>query len=160
MRSPIVLVSLLVLTVASPLGAQPTSALAPADASFGRFSLSVLGIANTIRDAGVRFDTGADARALIDGPLAFAADAIAAWEKRYPADYWIPRDLLALQSVYARMPGDDALRLTKKTVAWLLTDFPRSPEAAKLREAVEDDVPVSAWERFAGLRAPLPAVRP
>ena len=34
--------------------------LAPADEYFGRYNLSVLGIANSIRDAGARIDAGTD----------------------------------------------------------------------------------------------------
>ena len=34
--------------------------LAPADEYFGHYKLSVLGIANTIRDAGARIDGGTD----------------------------------------------------------------------------------------------------
>jgi hypothetical protein len=141
--------------------------LAPADEYFGRFNLSVLAIANSIRDCGARLADGGDARALVSGPLAFATDAIHAWEAQYPKDPWIAKDLLALETVYVKMPTDDAARLASATEAWLLADFPASPEAAKGRALLDGSVagapvpsgPSNAWERFAALRVPLPPAR-
>jgi hypothetical protein len=145
-----------------------TATLAPADETFGRFNLSVLGIANAIRDCGDRIDGGADARALITGPLAFATDAIHAWETRYPGDPWIAKDLLALETVYIKIPTSDALHLAASTEAWLLADFPSSPYGAKARALLDtastaapaQTPPSGAWERFAALRAPLPPGTP
>jgi hypothetical protein len=140
--------------------------LAPADESFGRFNLSVLGIANSIRDSGARIDAGADPHALIVGPLAFATDAMHAWESRYPSDPWLAKDLLALETVYLKIPTDDALRLATRTETWLLTDFPASPQVAKARAlliaanasvAPPAATATDAWERFAALRVPLPS---
>jgi len=138
--------------------------LAPADESFGRFNLSVLAIANTIRDAGTRLDSGADARAIVSGPLSFVTDAIHAWETRYPSDPWIAKDLLALETVQLKVTGDDGMRLASATEAWLLADFPNSPETAKARNLLAgatpsippQSAPSNAWERFAALRVPLP----
>src|SRR5580704_4539158 len=89
--------------------------LAPADEYFGRFNLSVLGIANTIRDAGARVDDGADPRTMLNGPLSFVTDAIHAWEQKYPNDPWIAKDLLALETVYLRVPTDEGFRLASQT---------------------------------------------
>jgi hypothetical protein len=55
--------------------------------------MSVLGIANTIRDARTHLDEGRAAQPIVDGPLAFASDAIRDWQSRYPRDNWIPRNL-------------------------------------------------------------------
>ncbi len=138
--------------------------LAPADEYFGRFNLSVLAIANAIRDSGDRIAGGVAARDMIDGPLAFATDAIHAWEARYPSDPWIAKDLLALETVYLKVPSDDAYRLAARTEAWLLADFPTSTYVGKARTLLADagpnanapvTAPVTAWERFASLRAPL-----
>ena len=138
--------------------------LAPADESFGRFNLSVLGVANSIRDSGARLDAGSDARTLLSGPLAFATDAMHAWEGRYPGDPWIAKDLLALEAVYLKIPTDDAFRLASRTEAWLLADFPASPYVAKARALLDNaaaaaappNAVLNAWERFAALRVPLP----
>ncbi len=140
--------------------------LAPADETFGRFNLTVLGVANSIRDSGSRLDAGADPRTLITGPLAFATDAMHAWEGRYPGDPWIAKDLLALEAVYLKIPTDDAFRMASRTEAWLLADFPSSVYVAKARTLLEvasntattaAPTPAEgAWERFAALRVPLP----
>jgi hypothetical protein len=154
--------ALLLATVLPAYGQDAT--LAPADESFGRFNLSVLAIANTIRDAGARLDAGGDARAIVSGPLSFATDAIHAWETRYPNDPWIAKDLLALETVQLKLTTDDGTRLATATEAWLLADFPNSPEAARARNLLAgatpaiqpQSVPSNAWERFAALRVPLP----
>jgi hypothetical protein len=136
--------------------------LAPADEYFGRFNLSVLAIANSIRDCGARLDAGADPRDVIAGPLTFATDAMHAWEARYPSDPWIAKDLLALETVYLKIPSDAGARLASRTEAWLVADFPESAQAARGRDllAQAPDVapasPANAWERFAALRVPLP----
>ena len=151
-----------------PAGAQDLSGLAPADEYFGRYNLSVLGIANSIRDAGARIDAGGDARAMTTGPLAFAGDAMKAWEQQYPSDPWIARDLLALESVYLKIPTDDGFRLASQTEAWLIADYPDTTYANKARVQLANAAgtpmrPVAqvlpsyaqAWERFAALRVPI-----
>jgi hypothetical protein len=157
-----------IFAVVTPAGAQDAlRGLAPADEYFGRFDLSILGVANTIRDAGNRVDGGADPQAMINGPLYFATDALHDWEKKYPNDPWIPKELLALETVYLRVPGDDGVRLASQTEAWLVADYPNSayaaPGRAQLAGAVVPNavqrpaIPsyASAWERFAALRVPL-----
>lgn len=143
--------------------------LAPADEYFGRFNLSILGVTNTIRDAGNRLEAGADPRAIVNGPLYFATDALRDWEKKYPTDPWIPKELLALENVYLQLPGDDGPRLAGQTEAWLVADFPSTSYADQGRKQLAAAAPpppapvapanvappASAWERFAALRAPL-----
>jgi hypothetical protein len=148
------------------------SGLAPADEYFGHYNLSVLGIANHIRDAGSRIDTGSDVHVMLSGPLMFATDAIRAWEQQYPNDPWIARDLLALEAVYLKVPTDECFRLASKTEAWLTADYPDTVYAAQGRKQLADAaspatyqpiarqqpaIPSYAipWERFAALRAPF-----
>lgn len=169
MRARLVCCIAALLASAAPVAAQ--GGLAPADEYFGRFNLSVLAIANTIRDAGARLDGGADPRALVNGPLSFVTDAIHAWEQKYPTDPWIPKDLLALEGVYLRVPSDDGHRLATQTEAWLIADYPNTGYAAKARAQLADAGPprgsaqpaqpsyATPWERFAALRAPLPPSR-
>ena len=101
------------------------SQLAPADEYFGRLKMSILGIANTIRDAGLRLDAGASPADVMNGSLAFASDAIQDWEHRYPRDPWIPRDLAALQSAYEKIQTAQGQELARKTAAWRQHDFPQ-----------------------------------
>jgi hypothetical protein len=147
---------------ASPYGAVPMRALAPADEYFGRARMSVLGIANTIRDAGLRLDEGAAPPSMVDGPLAFVADAIRDWERQFPRDPWIARDLYALETVYLRAHTEQAFTLARATETWLIRDYPESPHTRDARIALGDlpsedgTLTVDAWGRFADMRAPLP----
>jgi hypothetical protein len=135
-----------------------TRGLAPADEYFGQYKLSVLGIANTIRDAGTRIDNGTDPHALIDGPLKYVSDALHDWEGRYPSDPWIAKDLLALEVVYLRVPTDDGFRLASKTEAWLIADYPDSDQAAQGRSELADNhIPYMPQQTVAQRMMPPPA---
>jgi hypothetical protein len=159
------------LALFAPAAAQDSlQGLAPADEYFGRYNLSVLGIANHIRDAGLRIDAGDDARTMLSGPLSFVNDAVKAWEAQYPADPWIAKDLLALEGVYLRIPTDEGFRLASQTETWLITDYPNTTYASRGRTQLAEatlPAPVQrqqapaipsyamAWTRYAALRAPL-----
>ena len=112
----------------APAGAH--GRLAPADEYFGRLQMSILGIANTIKDAGLKLDNGGDVESAFNGPLSFAADAIHAWERKYPEDPWIAKNLLKLEQVYLRVQNERGRELARQTEAWLLHDYPNSPAAA------------------------------
>jgi hypothetical protein len=148
---------------ALPAGTVPMRALAPADEYFGHARMSVLGIANTIRDAGARIDEGTPPPSMVDGPLAFVGDAIRDWEHQFPRDPWIARDLYALELVYLRVHNPQGLTLARSTESWLVRDYPDCPAARDARLALGDAIndeggpPRDAWGRFADLRAPLPS---
>lgn len=138
--------------VAAPAYAQTTqttpahSAVAPADEYFGRLKMSVLGIANVIKDMRLRVDADASKTPTIFGPLALVEDAIHDWEHKYPRDSWIPRDLLALETTYLHASGDQAHLMAVRAEAWLRRDYPRSSyatlgraELAKANAPVVDD---------------------
>jgi hypothetical protein len=153
-------VAVIAVLIACVSVARADATLAPADEYFGRFNMSVLGIANAIRDSGTRLDNGADPKDVIAGPLAFATDAMHAWEAQYPSDPWIARDLLALETVYLKVQTDEAFRLASRTEAWLVADFPQAEQCAKARAMLADagggqpSAQRNAWERFAALRLP------
>ncbi len=91
--------------------------LAPADRLFGRYQMSVVGIGNAISryDGTTRLD---------DGPIAYAIVAIRDWEKRFPRDPWIARDLLYMQRVYERSHTGEGLTYAQHVAKWLQTDYP------------------------------------
>lgn len=144
------------------------TALAPADEYFGHYQLSVLGIANTIRDTSKRFDDSSIGPvSLINGPLSFVGDAIGAWERKYRSDPWIAKDLLALELVYLKSNTREGLRLARNTAKWLTNDYPDSEYAEVAEREIAQATgsgenmsgsydPAAAWARFASLRAPLP----
>jgi hypothetical protein len=130
----------LLFSALTPVMAQDSlRGLAPADKYFGHYKLSVLGIANTIRDAGARIDGGTDPHALVSGPLSLVTDALHDWEQQYPSDPWIAKDLLALEVVYLRVPSDDGFRLASQTEAWLIADYPDTDQASQGRSELADN---------------------
>jgi hypothetical protein len=152
----------------APAAAQnmPMSALAPADEYFGHYKISVLGIANMIRDVGRRLEDGRDAGSMIDGPLSLVADAIRDWEHAYPRDPWIAKDLLALEVVYLRAQAPEAMTLARRTEAWLVRDYPdaAATQTGRRRLALalgenQDEAAGAPWERFAEQREPAPPRR-
>jgi hypothetical protein len=141
----------------APAMAQDTQGLAPADEYFGHYKLSVLGIANTIRDAGARIDAGTDPRSMLNGPLSFVNDAIKDWESQYPADPWISKDLLALETVYLRVPTDEGFRLATQTESWLVADYANSDNAADGRnELAANRIPYMPQQVPQVAQAPAP----
>lgn len=99
---------------------------APADEYFGRLKLSILGIRNTIKDLGLKCDNDPAHGPGIMGSVALTEDAIHDWEHKYPKDSWIPKTIFALERLYAKVDDDGARDHAKKTMAWLVHDFPRN----------------------------------
>jgi hypothetical protein len=91
--------------------------------------MSVLGIANVIKDMRLRVEADAERTPSIFGSLATVEDAIRDWEHKYPRDSWIPRNLLALEVAYLHASGDRAYAMAVRTEAWLRHDYPRSKYA-------------------------------
>ncbi len=113
---------------APPAGASVTL-LAPADEYFGRFRLSILGIANALKLATDRLQAGADPHGICEGSLFSVGDAIAAWEHAYPQDPAIARDLLLLERTYVRAATAEARAHAAETERWLRRDYPNSAAA-------------------------------
>ena len=168
LRSALCIAAFLV-TLAPAMAQDPLRSLAPADEYFGRSNLSVLAIANALRDAGLRLGSGGDPRTVLSGPLSFVSDAVKDWERKYPADPWIAKDLAALEGLFLQVHTDEGFRLAERTQAWLAADYPNSPYAAKGRDQLavsrapdkpkpQEKIPSYAtpWERFAALRVPPP----
>jgi hypothetical protein len=111
---------------------------APADVDFGLYPMSVLGIQNTLRREGAAIDDSSDRSALTTGPLACVVDSIRSWERAYPADPWIAKDLLSLEVVYLRAHHAAARELAASTEAWLEHDYPQSNYVEPARLALGD----------------------
>jgi hypothetical protein len=114
----------------APFGAEhPSDAIAdcaPADVSFGQYPMSVTGIENAIH----RYDGTAR---LDDGPIAYAIVAIRDWERRYPRDPWIPRELFAMQRVYEHARTDEGRAYAERVATWVETDYPTTGFAERSR---------------------------
>jgi hypothetical protein len=129
---------LALLAAATPAWAQQHSSVAPADEYFGRLKMSVLGIANVIKDMRLRVEADATRTPSIFGSLGMVEDAIRDWEEKYPHDSWIPRNLLALETCYIEAPGDRARELAIRTEAWLRHDYGRSTYAVRGHRELDD----------------------
>jgi hypothetical protein len=104
--------------------------VAPADEYFGRLKLSILGIRNTIKDMGLKADADPEhAAGSVMGAVALTEDAMHDWEKKYPADSWIPPAILSLERLYAKVDSDIARAKAKAAMVWLVHDYPRSAPA-------------------------------
>ncbi|HTX04003.1 MAG TPA: hypothetical protein VMD07_10005 [Candidatus Acidoferrales bacterium] len=100
--------------------------IAPADEYFGRLKMSILGIANTIKDQTVRFDRRPEEMESEMSTVSFAVDAIRDWEHKYPRDPWIAKSLFFVERFYNRIPTDAGRAQAKATMAWLVRDFPNT----------------------------------
>ena len=119
----------------SPLGPSVAAegSSAPADVSFGSYPLSILGIENAIRRADARVQAYARGAERVDvGPVAYSVVAIRDWERRYPRDPWIPKELLSLCRFYEHVGTSDALETASHAAAWLHHDYPQSPYAREI----------------------------
>lgn len=70
--------------------------LAPADEYFGRTKMSVLEIRNRIHDLERRQD------ASVPHDAGLTEDAIRDWQRKYPGDPWLPKDIASLARIYSR----------------------------------------------------------
>jgi hypothetical protein len=105
-------------------------AVAPADEYFGRLKMSILGIRNTIRDAGLKADADPEHAAnAVMGSVGLTEDAMRDWEQKYPHDTWIPPAIFSLERLYAKVDSDVARERAKFVMAWLVHDYPASAQA-------------------------------
>jgi hypothetical protein len=112
-----------------PVKHAPAIKVAPADMYFGKLKMSVLGIQNVIKDMRLRVLADADKTPSIFGSLALVEDAMHDWEKQFPKDSWIAKDLLALEITYLSAPGEKAHGFAVRTEAWLRRDYGRTQYA-------------------------------
>jgi hypothetical protein len=123
----------------TPLGTQAASPVheAPADMSFGIYPLSVFGIENAIKRADARADDYASGLERFDvGPIAYSVVAIRDWERRYPSDPWIPKELLGLCHFYVHVGTSDARAAATQAADWLRHDYPSSAYAKAVDDAL------------------------
>lgn len=151
-------------TSARPAQATPVaSKLAPADEYFGPMKMSILGIKNEIRDLTIRYEVRADgdhhlSKSIMTIALLTEA-SLADWEKRYPSDGQLARDVYFLQKLYSKIDSDDARAKAKYCSQWLLTRYSATWYAKDLRIALahEGPLPSAAQPAVAEQSQPAPA---
>lgn len=108
---------------------------APADAYFGRLSMSALRIRYEIAQLKSRYDNHKllpeDAKHL----AMFAADAYYQWASRYPADGWLASTGYNLAKLYADLPGADALQQAERAASFVRDRF-KNTRYARLSAAL------------------------
>ena len=110
---------LLSLTLASCYAfAGARARLAPADEYFGRTKMSILEIGNRLREMSFRAARQiAPQNVLHDGVM--TEDALSDWERKYPADPWLAKDLAQLVHVYSELSNPAASRRMHACLTWL-----------------------------------------
>jgi hypothetical protein len=116
-----------------PAPAAAAQKVAPADEYFGPLEMSILGIRNAIKDTAARLDVdpSTDPEAALRH-LALIESSIKDWETKYPSDSWLPRTVLALHQVYARIHTEDGRRHATLAASWLMDRYAASGEAQSL----------------------------
>jgi hypothetical protein len=118
----------------APSVAQTIKGLAPADEYFGPLKMSVLGVQNSLRDESARLDASSAG----DPDSAFqhvtlVEASVRDWAAKYPGDTWLPRTLLALERLYAKIESDRSRQHASEVASWLIDRYPASPETTRLR---------------------------
>jgi hypothetical protein len=124
--------------------------LAPADEYFGPLKQSIIGIRNTIRDLGLRYDVNHDIAHQTYSSALLTERAIRDWEHRYPKDDQLPRAVFYLQRLYTKVLSQESRDHAHLTADWMFHDFGRSPQARQLKKTL-------ALEHLAPIPPPTPA---
>ena len=124
--------------------------LAPADEYFGPLKMSILGIRNTTRDLGLRYDVNHDIANQTLASAALTESSIRDWERKYPHDNGIPHAVYYLQRLYDRILTEAGRAKADATAKWLYSKYANSPQAAQLRKVI-------AAEPVLALPTPTPA---
>ncbi len=122
---------------AEPALRRPTlRELAPGDEYFGPFKLSIIGINNTIRDIGRRYDVNHDNFKASFNSAEMTERAIRDWEKKYPHDDQLPRAVFVLQRLYTKVLYQPSRDRAHATAQWLLLEFSKTPQARQMKKTL------------------------
>jgi hypothetical protein len=113
--------------------------LAPADEYFGPLKQSILGIRNTIRDMGLRYDVNHDIGSQTLASAGLTEAAIRDWAHRYPRDHDVAGAIFNLQRLYAKILTQPARGKAKATADWLFSAYGNSPQAKALRKMLASE---------------------
>jgi len=113
--------------------------LAPADEYFGPLKQSILGIGNTIRDLGWRYDVNHDIAPQTIASAALTERAIRDWQQKYPHDHGVAQAIFRLQRLYARIVTDQGRVKAQATATWLFTAYGNSPPAKELHRLLAEE---------------------
>lgn len=106
--------------------------LAPADEYFGPLKLSLIGMQNSIRDLGRRYDVNHDISKQTFASAQLVERSIRDWAKKYSKDDQLPRVVYGLQRLYTKVLSQESRDRAGVIASWLRHDFARSPQAKQL----------------------------
>ncbi|MDQ2909079.1 MAG: hypothetical protein M3R44_07005 [Candidatus Eremiobacteraeota bacterium] len=110
--------------------------LAPGDEYFGPLGQSVIGINNTMRDTGRRYDVNHDIGPQTFKSVELTETAIRAWAKKYPQDDQLPRAIYFLQRLYTKVLYQPSRDRAHMVALWLFHSFAASPQAKQLKKTL------------------------
>jgi hypothetical protein len=119
-----------------PTSKPSTVVLAPADEYFGPLKLSYIGMRNTIRDLGLRYDVNHDIAAQTLASAQLTERAVRDWERKYPSDTQIPKTIYLLQRLYTKVLTLDARAHAHACAMWLFNDYGKSGQARQLKKTL------------------------
>jgi len=127
--------------------------LAPADEYFGPLKLSLIGMRNTIRDLGLRYDVNHDISRQTFASTQLVERSVRDWGKKYAKDDQLPRVIFLLQRLYTKVLSQESRDRAHVVAQWLQSDFARSPQARELTKTL-------ASEHLAPVLPPVADVTP
>jgi hypothetical protein len=108
--------------------------VAPADEYFGRLKMSILGIRNQLHDLDMKLQYTPEKSEDVIGSAAMVEDAIRDWERKYPADPWLAKDVYQLTVLYARIDTDHGRQVEAHAMHWLLGRYGKTAYAAQAKK--------------------------
>lgn len=113
--------------------------VAPADEYFGRLKMSVLGIRNELNHLQTQVEGSPAGSESVMGTASLVEDAIKDWEKHYPADPWLAKNVYQLTHVYANVRTDNGHLHAVTSLHWLMSRYDKKGTglAGKARAEVE-----------------------
>jgi hypothetical protein len=120
--------------------------LAPADEYFGPLKMSFLGIRNNLHDLTLEYDAMPDKHDAIFGKAVQTETSLKDWERKYPADGAVPRQIYFLRMLYAKFDVSYPEAQTKRvaTEKWLLTCYSATWYAKDVRTKLASATPAPA----------------
>ena len=107
--------------------------VAPADEYFGRLKMSILEIRNQLRDLDLRLQFDPAKSEDVIGSAAMVEDALHDWERKYPSDPWLAKDVFQLAHLYSQIQTEHGHQVALRTVHWLYGRYGRTPYAAQAK---------------------------
>lgn len=112
--------------ISNTLSLEQSISIAPADRYFGQTQMSILGLANVIKDLTIMAASKPDAIETVLHKAEFAEDALHDWSEKFPADPWLPKYAHNLVTLYEKCTNTIGKQHRIAAQDWLNGKFPDS----------------------------------